>query len=102
MKTVKINGKDFKVKYTIRALFIFEQITKKTFRIESLLDNYVFFYSILLANNPDVSLTWEEYCDALDENPKIFADISDIVVEEQKKQQLFEEETEEGDTEKKS
>ena len=36
MNTIKINGIDYKIKYTIRALFIFEQITGKAFKIETL------------------------------------------------------------------
>jgi len=102
MKTVKINGQDFKVKYTIRALFIFEQITKKTFKIDSLMDNYIFFFSILLANNPDNKLSWDEFCDALDADPSIFVKMSEIIVEEQKKQEVFMSEEEKEDNEKKS
>lgn len=89
MKTIKINGKEFKVKYTLRALFIFEQITKKPFEIKTLLDNYVFFYSIILANNDDNILEWNEFIDALDENPKLFTDINDIVNQSAKVEEII-------------
>lgn len=89
MKTIKINDYEYKVKYTIRALFIFEQITNKQFRIENLLDNYLFFYSIILANNPDHLLDWDEFLDALDNDPKLYTKINDVVEEEQKKNDLF-------------
>lgn len=79
MKTIKINEKEYKIKYTIRALFIFEQIAGKPFAIDSLLDNYIFFYAILLANNPDEMMTWDDFINALDENPEIFAKIADAV-----------------------
>lgn len=79
MNKITINGKDYKVKYTLRALFIFEQITKKPFEIKTLLDNYVFFYSIILANNDDNILDWNDFIDALDENPALFTDINNIV-----------------------
>lgn len=58
MNTITINNTEYKVKYTIRALFIFEQITGKAFEIKTLLDNYIFFYSMILANNPDNILDW--------------------------------------------
>ena len=35
MKTIKINDKEYKVKYTIRALFYWEQITGKPFAINT-------------------------------------------------------------------
>lgn len=76
---ITINNKDYKVKYTLRALFIFEQITKKTFEVKTLLDNYVFFYSLILANNPDNILEWNDFIDALDNDPNIFKQINDLV-----------------------
>jgi hypothetical protein len=71
MKEITINDTVYKIKYTIRALFIYEQITGKSFKIESLLDNYLFYYSIILANNPDNVIDWDDFINALDENPKL-------------------------------
>lgn len=89
MKTITINKKEYAVKYTIRALFIYEQITGKPFKIETLLDNYIFFYSMILANNKDKVLDWDEYLNAIDENPNLFKQMNDIVAEEQKKNDVF-------------
>lgn len=89
MKTIKINGVDYKIKYTIRALFIFEQITGKSFQLNSLLDNYVFFYSMILANNKDNPLNWDDFINAIDEDPTLFAKMSDILNEEQSKNDVF-------------
>lgn len=86
---IKINGKEYKVKYTIRALFIFEQITGKAFEIKTLLDNYIFFYSMILANNPDDVLDWNVFIDALDSDPSIFKQLNTLVENEQKKQQIL-------------
>lgn len=89
MKTISINGKDYKVKYTIRALFIFEQITGKAFKLETMLDSYIFYYSMILANNKDQVLQWEEFLDALDENPKLLQDMEKVMKEEDGKNSLF-------------
>lgn len=86
--TITINNKQYKLKYTLRALFIFEQITGKPFNITTLLDNYLFFYSLILANNEDV-LSWDEFIDALDKDPNILKQISNAVEEAQKKDGLF-------------
>ena len=89
MKTISINGKDYKVKYTIRALFIFEQITGKAFKLETMLDSYIFYYSMILANNKDQVLQWDEFLDALDENPKLLQDMERVMKEEDGKNSLF-------------
>lgn len=89
MKTININGKDYKVKYTIRALFIFEQITGKAFKLETMLDSYIFYYSMILANNKDQVLQWDEFLDALDENPKLLQDMEKVMKEEDGKNSLF-------------
>ena len=102
MKEIEINGKNYKLKYTVRSLFIFEQITGKSFKIESLLDNYLFFYSMILANNRDDILDWDTFIDALDEDPTLFKRMSDIIEEQQKKDNLFtnEEKTKKGSKKK--
>ena len=89
MKEIEINGKNYKLKYTIRSLFIWEQITGKSFKIEKMLDNYLFFYSMILANNPDEILEWDDYLNAMDEDPTLLKRMSDIIEEQQKKDNLF-------------
>ena len=89
MKTITINNKEYKFKMGLRPLFIYERITQKPFKIESLLDNYVLFYSALLANNLDDCLSWDEFIDALDENPNLYNQIQDILNEEQKRNEIF-------------
>lgn len=100
MKEITLNNKVYKVKYTIRALFIFEQITGKSFKLETLLDNYVFYYSIILANNPDNVIDWDEFIDALDNDPKILEEFGKVLSDEEKKDKLFEV-VEEGEDNKK-
>lgn len=84
-----IKGEEYNIKYTIRALFIFEQITNKPFKIETLLDNYIFFYSIILASNKDKVLDWNDFIDELDTNPKLYEEITKVVQEQQKKDNIF-------------
>lgn len=100
MKEITLNNKVYKVKYTIRALFIFEQITGKSFKLETLLDNYVFYYSIILANNPDNVIDWDEFIDALDNDPKKLEEFGKVLSDEEKKDKLFEV-VEEGEDNKK-
>lgn len=89
MKTIKINDKEYKVKYTIRALFYWEQITGKPFAINTLLDNYLFFYCMILANNPDDVLEWDQFLNAIDNDPTLFSQLNSTVEDSQKKDELF-------------
>ncbi|PJI22412.1 hypothetical protein [Prevotella intermedia] len=89
MKTINIKNKEYKVKQTLRALFIFEQITGRPFEIKTMLDNYIFFYSVILANNPDNILDWDDFIDALDENPNLLNDFTELNKEQNKVDALF-------------
>ena len=95
--TITINNIEYKVKYTIRALFIFEQITKRAFEIRTTLDNYLFFYCMILANNPDAPLDWDEFLDAMDNDISLITQLNQVIAESQKKNELFDEVTDNGE-----
>lgn len=95
-----INGKEFKLKYTLRALFVFEQITGKAFKMETITDQYIFFYCILVANNPDMQLTFDELIEAIDDDMNLMLEFQTFLKKELEKQQLFI--TNNTDTKKKS
>ena len=84
-----IKGQDYKLKYTLRALFIYEQITGKAFELKTITDEYLFFYCGLMANNPDRSLTFEELIEAIDEDMGIMVEFQNFLKKELEKQQLF-------------
>lgn len=46
-----IKGQDYKLKYTLRALFIYEQITGKAFELKTITDEYLFFYCVLMGTD---------------------------------------------------
>lgn len=99
MKQITINGKNYNIKYSLRALFIFEQITNKSFEIKTLLDNYIFFYSMILASNKDSEpLDWDEFIDALDANPNLLVEMNEIVAKQQKVENMI---TQSDDSEQK-
>jgi len=92
-----INNKDYNIKYTIRGLFIFEQITGKPFELRTVLDNYIFLYSLLLANNPDNPIQWDEFIDALDSDKNLLEQLMEVVREYQNKDNLFSEDASDGE-----
>jgi|WetSurMetagenome_2_1015567.scaffolds.fasta_scaffold257384_3 hypothetical protein len=87
--TIQIQEENYSIKYTLRALFIYEKITGKTFKMETSLDQYIFFYCLALANNPDKPLTFETFINACDNSPKIVADFQKLLMDELQQQAAF-------------
>lgn len=86
---VTIKGVSYKIRYTLRALFIFEQITGKSFNVESSMEQFLFYYSILLANNPGTALSFDDFIDACEPDVEGSADIikafTDLLTAQEKK-----------------
>lgn len=101
MAKIKIGRKNYNLKYSIRSLFLFEQITHKAFKIETLLDNYIFFYCLLLSSNKDNPIDWDDFIDELDKDPQLYKRIADVVEEEQKKSDLTRSDEDEKDGDEK-
>ena len=97
---ITIKGKQYKVKYTIRALFVFEQITGKPFNIATLFDNYLFFYCLILANNPDNILDFDDYLDAIDSDKDLYLQLSTVIESYQKYDNLLSAEDDSDDKKK--
>ncbi len=89
---ITINGETLKIKQTLRALFIFEQIRKRPFEIKETMDNNVYSYSNILANNPDTTLTWDAFIDALDNDPSIMVKFTAILAQNEERDAIFDSE----------
>lgn len=96
---ITIKGKEYKFKFTLRAMMIFEQITKRTFSINSITDEYLYLYCLLIANNPQESLTFDDLIDAMDEDITIMEQFKQALETHSKQNSLFSN-TEDGDVKK--
>lgn len=76
---IKIKNKEYQVKNTIRAMFIYEKIASKPFKIETLLDWYIYYYSMILANNSDCTLLFDEFINECDNDPSLTMQIQDYL-----------------------
>ena len=83
---IQIKGTAYNIRYTIRAMFVFEQITGKIFRLENLTDYYLFYYSLLVANNPDLQMTFEDF---INDEPTLVIQLQDFLSKEMEKQSAF-------------
>lgn len=68
MKTINIDGKEYKIKRTIRSLFVYERVFGRTMTISSTEDTFMYLWSTIKANNED-SPSYEEFLDWIDEAP---------------------------------
>lgn len=82
MKTVNINGKDYQIKQTIRSLFLWEQIAGRPFEMKTTLDNYLYYYCLVLANNKDCDLEWDAFLDSIDNDPTIVLNMTKAIADQ--------------------
>ena len=86
---ITIKDKKYNIKYTLRALFIYEQITKKAFALNTITDYYLFFYCLLLASDSSSELTFDDFIDTLDEHPEVATEMMDYLNKENQKNNVF-------------
>lgn len=75
-----IKGKEIELKYSIRALMMYENITDKTFQPKNLTDMITFCYCIVLTSSEDYSLGLDDFIDEIDNNPEILEDFNKWMV----------------------
>lgn len=98
---ITILGKEIEILYTLRALFIFEQITGKAFAINTIMDQYILMYSLILANDQSMNMTFDGFISECDVHPELMTQLQQFITAEMKKQACFEK-NEPNDVKKKS
>lgn len=66
--TITINDKDIELKYTLRSMMMYENITGKTFAPEGVSDILTFFYCVVVASAKNYDLKFDDFLDVIDEN----------------------------------
>ncbi len=82
-----MNVLNTELKNTFRAHIIYEQITEKTFAPKNLTDIITFFYSTVMACNNELTITFDEFLNYLDENPEKLNEFVTWLTEQDKRQQ---------------
>lgn len=84
---IKYQGKEYELKYSFRAMMVYENITDKSFAPNGLSDIIIFFYSCILAasKGQDV-IKYDDFIDWLDENPIELENFSNWLLELMKQQ----------------
>lgn len=72
MNIIKIDNKEYRIKYGLRCHFRYEQLTGHPYEGKSVEDMYMFFHATLLACNENYTLTFDELIDKCDEDSSLF------------------------------
>lgn len=82
MKTISINGKEFTLKYSLRAFFIFENLSGYPFQFGKMIDEFLLFYSFLLANNESFTMEFDEFIDSCENDLTLFNQFKALLLDE--------------------
>ena len=69
---VTINEQEVELRYSMRSLFMYENITGASFNPKSLQDFCTFFYCVVCSSNKDLDLTFDDFIDeVIDPQPEL-------------------------------
>lgn len=71
---IKIKDLEITLKNSFRSLIIYEAMTKKTFKPETITDVIVYFFSVISASANPQQVDWDDFMNWLDENPSAISD----------------------------
>lgn len=86
---MKIKGKEYNLKFTLRAMMIFEGVTQKPFQLNNITDEYIYLYCMIMANYPDANITFDDLIDAMDQDPSIMEEFKSLLESYVKKKDQF-------------
>lgn len=87
MKKITINKIEYILKNALRNFFVYEEIKGEPFVFGKLVNEYLLFYSTLIANNETFDMPFNDFINLCDADPKLFAMYKAFVVSELKKQE---------------
>lgn len=67
---ITINKKKITLKYSIRSMMMYENMTQKSFSPNSITDVITFMYCVVIASSKDYSITFDQFIDYIDEHPE--------------------------------
>lgn len=86
---IRIKGTDIELKQTFRAHIIYEQITGNTFNPKNITDIITFFYSTVMACDKELTVTFDEFVEWLDENPEKLNEFVTWLTDNDRRQQAL-------------
>ena len=78
---VKINNKEYNIKYSFKTHMVYENCMGKTYPGNTLTDVVIFYYCCLLANNDNIDFSLDEFINYLDDDPTILETFNTMINE---------------------
>lgn len=66
---IELKGHTYKLKYTLRGLFLYEQIAGAPFTPDKTMNVFLLIFCFLIANNDGFDLSFADFTDILDDEP---------------------------------
>lgn len=86
MKKIKINKVEYILKNVIRNFFVYEEIKGEPFVFGKLVNEYLLFYSTLIANNETFDMPFNDFINLCDTDATLFAEYKKFIIAELEKQ----------------
>lgn len=100
---INIKGKDVELKYSFRALMMYENIKNESFSPKTLTDVIIFMLCVIMSSCKNMQLTFDELIDIIDDKPELLEQFSIWLTAEVTKQNMLAQDSEVTvDEEKKS
>lgn len=75
---VTIKEQEVELRYSMRALFQYENITGQSFNPKTLQDFCTFFYCVVCSSNKNLDLTFDDFIDeVIDPNPQVMNEFAE-------------------------
>lgn len=74
---VKIKDKEITLRFSFRAYMFFEDITGHSFNGATMADTVTFLYCIVLSSSDEYNVKFDDFMDAIDEDPNIIVEMTE-------------------------
>lgn len=79
---IKINDKTIQLKKSFRSLIAYESATGKPFSPKTVTDSIMYFYCVIISSESSVEITFDEFMDWLDDNPKALSEFTEWLIKQ--------------------
>ena len=86
---MEILEKNYEFKYSLRSMFVGEEIRGKPFEVKTLLDTYIMAYACIIENQDNPSLEFNDFINYCDEHPEVIEEFNKFMSDEMKKRELL-------------
>ena len=86
---MEILGKNYEFKYSLRSMFVWEEITGKPFEVKTLLDTYILAYACIISNPENPSLEFNDFINHSDEHPEVIEEFNKFKSDELHRRELL-------------